>query len=142
MRDAKKSPRNSAAPFALPPSAGRAQARGSRARRGAALMITMFMIFLVTILVVNILDTETLEMAAVRNSIDHEKALYLANAGFHAALAELEAAPAWRGAVTSGSYPSDDTYTATAVDAGVMVTITARGASGGIIRTVTGVVEP
>lgn len=111
-------------------------------RHGAALVICMFFIFIVTTLVVAVLDTETVELSAVRNSIDYERALYLANAGLHAAAAELEAASTWRGTVTSGSFPDDDTYTATAVD-GVnhTVNVTARGASGGVIRTVTATIE-
>lgn len=111
-------------------------------RRGAALVICMFFIFIVTTLVVAILDTETVELSAVRNSIDYERALYLANAGVHAAAAELEAVATWRGTVASGSFPSDDSYTATAVDgANHTVTVTAQGSSGGVIRTVAAVIE-
>jgi Tfp pilus assembly protein PilX len=109
-----------------------------RSRRGAALMICMFIIFLVTLLVVNVLDTLTLELSSVRNNIDYERALYLANAGVHAAAAEMEADPGWRGTVTDGSFPSDDTYEATAVSGALGTAIvTARGVSGSITRTVT-----
>lgn len=105
-------------------------------------MITMFMIFLVTLLVVNVLDTETVELSAVRNSIDHERALYLANAAMHHALAEIEAAPSWLGTVSSGSFPANDTYTATAVaGSGNTVSITAKGAAGGAIRTIVAAIE-
>src|SRR6188768_23416 len=108
-----------------------------RKRNGAALMICLFIIFLVTLLVVNILDTLTLELSSVRNNIDYERALYLANAGVHAAAAELEATPAWRGAITDGAYPGNDTYQATVVDGmSGQVTVTARGVSGSITRTV------
>jgi hypothetical protein len=97
---------------------------------------------LVTLLVVNVLDTETLELSALRNSIDYERALYLANAAVHHAAAELEADSTWRGTVTSGSFPADDTYTATAVDgSNNTVVITAEGAAGSIVRTVTAVIE-
>lgn len=110
--------------------------RGSR--RGAALMICMFIIFLVTLLVVNILDTLTLELSSVRNNIDYERALYLANAGVHAAAAEMEADPGWRGTVADGAYPADDTYQATAVNGALGAAIvTGRGVSGSITRTVT-----
>lgn len=105
-------------------------------------MICMFMIFLVTILVVNVLDTETLELSAVRNAIDYEKALQLANAGVHHAAAELENLSTWRGTVTDGSYPANDAYSATAVDgANHTVTITSRGVSGGITRTIVASIE-
>jgi Tfp pilus assembly protein PilX len=115
---------------------------GSAPRRGAALVLCLFIIFVVTILVVNILDTETLELAALRNSIDYERALYLANAGVHHAAAELENLSTWRGTVSQGSYPAHDTYTATAVDgANNTVVVTAKGVSGSIIRTVTATIE-
>jgi Tfp pilus assembly protein PilX len=107
------------------------------ARRGAALLVCLSIIFLVTLMVVNVLDTLTLELSSVRNNIDYERALYLANAGVHAVAAELEASPIWRGAVTDGAYPGDDTYTATAVDGpSNTVTVTAQGVSGSITRTV------
>ena len=109
-----------------------------RSRRGAALMICMFIIFLVTLLVVSVLDTVTLELSSVRNNIDYERALYLANAGVHAAAAELEADTGWRGTVADGAYPGDDTYQATAVTGALnTVIVTARGVSGSITRTVT-----
>jgi hypothetical protein len=107
-------------------------------RRGAALMICMFIIFMVTLLVVNILDSMTVELSALRNSIDYERALYLANAGVHAVAAELEQDPTWRGTLIDGAYPASDTYSATAVS-GVSGTavVTSRGVSGAITRTIT-----
>lgn len=113
------------------------KSRRSPPRRGAALMICMFILFIVTLLVVNMLDTITLELSSVRNNIDYERALYLANAGVHAAAAELEANPTWRGVVVDGAYPGDDTYQATAVSgaAGTAI-VTARGVSGSVTRTV------
>jgi Tfp pilus assembly protein PilX len=116
--------------------------RARRPRRGAAMMVCLFIIFVVTVLVVNILDTETVELAALRNSIAYEKALYLANAGVHHAAAELENLSTWRGTVTDGSYPADNTYTAAAVDgSNNTVVITARGSAGGVIRTVMATIE-
>jgi Tfp pilus assembly protein PilX len=106
-------------------------------RRGAALMFCMFIVFMITLLVVNVLDTTTLDLSGLRNSIDYERALYLANAGVHAAAAELEANPGWRGVITDGAFPADDTYTATVADgAAGTVDIVARGASGDVTRTV------
>ena len=116
--------------------------RNAGRRRGAALMICMFIIFIVTMLVVNVLDTEMLELSSLRNTINYEKALYLANAGVHHAAAELESSSTWRGTVGEGAYPANDTYTATAVDgANNTVVITARGAAGGITRTVSATIE-
>jgi hypothetical protein len=99
-------------------------------------------IFLVTLLVVNVLDTLTLELSNVRNTIDYERAMFLANAGVHAVAAELEASPIWRGTLTDGAYPADDTYFATAVDGpSGAVTVTSRGVSGGVTRTITASVQ-
>jgi hypothetical protein len=68
--------------------------------------------------------------------------LFLANAGVHHAAAELENLSTWRGTVSEGAFPAHDTYTATAVDgANNTVVITAQGASGAIIRTVTATIE-
>lgn len=106
-------------------------------RRGAALMVCMFIVFIVTLLVVNVLDTLTLDLSSVRNNIDYERALYLANAGVHAAAAQLETDPAWRSIVVDGAYPGDNTYQASAANGPVGTAIvTSRGVSGGITRTV------
>ena len=111
-------------------------------RQGAAMIVCLFIIFVVTTLVVNILDTETLELSAMRNAMDYERALALANAAAHHAAAELENALSWRGTVTDGSYPANDTYQATAVSgSGNTVVITARGVAGSITRTITATVE-
>lgn len=106
-------------------------------------MMCMFFIFIVTLLVVNVLDTMTLDLAATRNSIDHERALYLANAGVHAVAAELESNVSWRGSIVDGSYPGNDTYAATAVDGSVAntVVVTSYGVSGSITRTVAATIQ-
>jgi Tfp pilus assembly protein PilX len=114
-----------------------------RTRRGAALMICMFFIFLTTLLVVNVLDTVTIDLSATRNAMDYDRALYLASAGVHAVAAELEANVTWRGTIADGAYPGDDTYSATAVD-GVQastVVVTSRGVAGGITRTISATLQ-
>src|SRR5688500_14382160 len=111
-------------------------------RRGAALMISMFIIFIVTLLVVNILDTLTLELASVRNNNNYERALYLANAGVHAVAAQLETDPTWRGTLTDGAYPNDDAYQTTAVNGAVgQCVVTSRGVAGDVTRTVVATFE-
>jgi type II secretory pathway component PulK len=111
-------------------------------RRGAALLFCMFILTLTVLMVVNVLDSTTLELSALRNSIDHERALYLANAGLHHAAATLEADTAWRGIITDGAYPADNTYTAEAVDgAGSTVTVTASGVAGDVIRNLEATIE-
>ena len=112
-------------------------------QRGAALLLCLFVIFLVTVMVVNILDTITLQLAVVRNTAEYEKALYLANAGVHHAAAMLEADNTWRGTVSEGSYPADDSYTATAANGSDSYTavVTSSGAAGEVERTVTALIE-
>ena len=100
-----------------------------------ALLLALFIIALTTILVLSILDTETSQLAALRNTTDYERALFLAGAAVHHALAMLEEDPAWRGTVTEGAYPANDTYSATAVDGDAgEVTITGTGVSGSATR--------
>ena len=95
----------------------------------------LFVVALTSLLVVAMLDTQTSQLAALRNTKDYERALYLAGAGVHHALAELEADSSWRGTVTAGTYPNDGSYTATAADSGSDVLVTAIGVSGSISRT-------
>jgi hypothetical protein len=94
-------------------------------------------------MVVNVLDTATLQLSAVRNTVEYERALYLANAGVHHATAMLEADSTWRSTVTDGSYPADDTYSATAVNGAnpYTVIVTSSGVAGEVTRNVTAVIE-
>ncbi len=121
------------------------QRRPKRLRGGAALLMCLFMVFMVSALVVNILQTETLQLAATRNSIEYERSLYWANAGVHHACAQLTADSAWRGTVTDGTLPptaSPAGYSATAADgaAGVIV-VTSTGYSGQGMRTVQATIQ-
>lgn len=114
----------------------------ARPKRGAALLFVMFIISFVTLMVVSVLDTTTLELAALRNTIEYERALLLANAGVHEVAAQLEADSTWRGVITDGKYPSDDTYEATVVDgANYTVIVTSKGVAGEITRTVEATIE-
>ena len=109
--------------------------RGSPRRHGAALLMSLFVIFFVTMILVNVFDTETLQFSALRNAVDYERALYLAGAAVHHAMAQLETTPAWRGSITDGSYPADDTYQATAANGvGNNVVITGVGVAGNVTR--------
>ena len=105
-------------------------------------MACLFIVFIVTLLVVNMLDTLTLELSSIRNNIDYERALYLANAGVHAAAVELEANPSWRGTLIDGAYPSDDSYQASAVDGAIgQPVVTSRGVAGSVTRTIVATFE-
>ena len=111
-------------------------------RQGFALLFSLFVISLITVMVLNILDTTTLELSALRNGMDYERSLYLANGGIHHAAALLEADSSWRGTVTDGSYPADDTYSATAVDgADETVIVTSSGVAGNATRTIQATIE-
>ena len=112
-------------------------------RRGAALLFCLFVIFVVTLMVVNVLDTTTLQLSALRNTIEYERAVYLANAGVHHVVALLEADATWRGTIAEPSYPADDTYSATAVDGtnAYTVVVTSSGVAGEVTRNVTAVIE-
>lgn len=104
-------------------------------RRGAALLMSLFVIFFVTVMLVNVLDTETLQFSAHRNAVDYERSLYLAGAAVHHAAAQLESTPGWQGTITDGAYPADNTYEATVVDGiGNNIIITGVGVSGDTTR--------
>ena len=111
-------------------------------RCGAALLFCIFIIAFMTLMVINVLDTTTLEMSALRNSMDYERALFLANAGVHEVAAQLEADSAWIGTITDGAYPANDTYEAVAVSsANYTVTVTSKGVAGEVTRTVQAIIE-
>jgi len=99
-------------------------------------MMSLFVICFVTVMLLNVVDTQTLQFSSHRNYVDYERALYLAGAAVHHAAAELENDYSWRGTVTDGLFPADDTYQATAIDGtGGAVVITGIGVAGTIQRT-------
>jgi Tfp pilus assembly protein PilX len=103
-------------------------------RGGAALLICIFVVALTTLLVVSVLDIETMQMTASRNTIYHEQAVALAGAAVQHVFAELEQNPAWRVGLQNIEYPvgSGRTYSASVVDA----------APGYVVITATGTVAP
>jgi Tfp pilus assembly protein PilX len=106
-------------------------------RRGLALLLTLFLIAIASTLALSVINTETSQLTAARHAIDYERALYLANAGVQHACALLEQDSAWRGTVTSGSFPADGSYMATAADGTMMdVMITSSGIAGEVTRRV------
>jgi hypothetical protein len=115
---------------------------GKRRRTGVALLLCLFVLSTISVWTVNIYQSATVYQSALRNNIDYEKSLYLANAGVHHALAELEVNLAWRSTVTAGSYPASGSYSATAVNgaAAGTVEITSTGVSGGATRRVSATV--
>src|SRR5262245_5461660 len=114
-----------------------------RQRPGVALLLTLFVIAIITVWVVNMLESETVYQSALRNTIEYEQALYQANAGVHAAVCELENDTAWRGTVTAGSYPASNSYSATAVTGAVpgTVDIASTGVAGATTRRLSATVQ-
>ncbi|MEX2310609.1 MAG: hypothetical protein WD738_23785 [Pirellulales bacterium] len=110
--------------------------RTGRRPDGVALLLCLFVLSLVTVWTVNMYESATVYQSALRNTIEYEQALYLANGGVHHAMAELENNIAWRGTVSAGSYPSSGSYSATAVDGAMAgtVDVTSTGVSGGSTR--------
>jgi type II secretory pathway component PulK len=101
-----------------------------------ALVLCLFVLSIITVWLVDMLNSQTVYQSALRNSIEYEQALYLANAGIHHAVAELEQNTVWRGTVAAGGYPASGSYSATAVDgasAGT-VDVTSTGVAGEVTR--------
>ncbi len=95
-----------------------------------------------TLMVINVLDTTTLETSALRQSMEYERALFLANAGVHEMAAQLEADSTYRTTITDGAYPANDTYEASVVDDGsYRVIVTSKGVAGEVTRTVEATIE-
>jgi Tfp pilus assembly protein PilX len=112
--------------------------RRNRKPGGVALLLCLFVLSIVTVWTVNMYESATVYQSALRNTIEYEQALYLANSGVHHALAELESSLAWRGTVTAGSYPASGSYSATAVDGATAgtVDITSTGVAGDATRRI------
>ncbi len=124
--------------------AGSPDRRCARSRRGMSLLVCLFILSIVSLLVLGMLDSATLNLSTARNTADYERAAYLAGAGVHHALAELEQNKNWRGVIPSTEFPSGSgrTYSSTIVDgAANEVIITGIGLSGGVARSLQVTVE-
>ena len=107
-------------------------------RRGTALLVCIFAISVTTVIVVSMLSNQMLQLTALRYTEQYERAQYLAGAGVHHALAELElmAGPVEPFTVGPVEFPtgSGDVYEADVAQVGMSVVVTARGSSGGVSR--------
>jgi Tfp pilus assembly protein PilX len=117
--------------------------RGRQRPQGMALLLCIFILSIITVWLVDMLDTTTTYTSALRNTIEYEQSLYLANAGVHDAVAQLENNTSWLGTVTAGGYPASGSYSATAVTGGVAgtVTVTSYGVAGATTRTIVATVQ-
>jgi len=113
-----------------------------RKQAGAALLLCIFVICFVTVMVVNVLDTTTIELSALRQGMEYQRALYLANAGVHQVAAFLEEDPSWRGTISEGNFPDDDSFTAVTEDGpSSTVIVTSTGVAGLTQRSVQAVFQ-
>lgn len=115
-----------------------------RSRRGAALMLALFVMTVVSTLVVSMADTQMLRYAALRNTRDWDGSRYLAEAGLHHALSRLERDIDWRAGVPATEFPagSGETYSATVTDgANGTVVIVAEGRAGTFNRVLRATVK-
>lgn len=109
--------------------------------RGAALIVCIFAMIIVSSMVVLALDVATTEMSITRNTMDLSKALYVADSGVQHALAMLRADRTWRDGFPSPGveFPpgSGSGYVVTVADgAGGEVIVTATGTAGSLSKTV------
>jgi hypothetical protein len=102
-----------------------------------ALLLCLFILSILSVWVVNIYKSATVYQSALRNTIEYEQALYLANAGVHHAVTILEHDLTWRSTVAASG------YSATAVNGAVAgtVDVTSTGVSGSTTRRLLATVE-
>lgn len=90
--------------------------------------------------VVAVLDTQTMQFMALNNTLDYDRARYLAEAGMNHALSILEQDITFRGTITQADFPagSGNSYQATVQDGlDGTIRILAAGTSGNFTRRVT-----
>ncbi len=106
-------------------------------RQGVALLMTLFVLMFVSLMLVNIADTTTLNYSIMRNKVGYEQAIALSNAGIHHVAAKLEQDDTWRGTLVETMSPTTS-YTVTCVDSTIsqQITVTSTGTSGPITRKV------
>ena len=112
--------------------------RGPAKRRGAALLLALFVMALTSTLVVSMLDAEMFRYMALRNTYQWDEARYLAEAGLNEAFAHLENDIEWRSGITATEFPagSGNTYRVNVVDGTEgTVRLTAIGMAGSFTRT-------
>lgn len=103
------------------------------------LLICVFVIGLSSLILIGMFKSSTAQLAALRNTAEYERALYLAGAAAHQALAELEQNANWSAGISPTEFPagSGHTYSATIVDiGGGEVVITGVGVSGSVTRRI------
>ena len=108
-------------------------------RKGAALLVALLVMAATTMVVVSVLDTQTMQFMALNNTLDYDRARYLAEAGMNHSFSILEQDITFRGTISQADFPpgSGNSYTATVQDGvGGLISITAAGTSGSFTRRV------
>lgn len=108
-------------------------------RSGMSMLLCLFTLSLTSMILVGMLGSQTIQLSAHRNVADYERALYLAGAGAHHALTEIENNSSWLGTIPSTEFPagSGTTYSAVAVTgAGGTVVVTGTGVAGDVTRRI------
>jgi len=133
----------------MPPYHGRQQCFPSIIRRkhenGVALLISLFVLFISSVLIVAFLDSLTTDLQITKNQASAIKATYIAEAGLEDSLYELKQDSHWDTGFVNKTFPdgSGSSYTVTIDNSGypdITITSTATLASG-YQRTITATVE-
>ena len=95
---------------------------------GSVLLITIFMVALLSAITIGILQINTEEIQLMRNQIRAAEALATAEAGLNDAFAELRADSTWTTGFTNKAF-NDDSYTVTVTGSLPNLTITSIGTS-------------
>lgn len=83
----------------------RRTATNRKARRGVALLMTVFVAAITATVLLGIITTSRAQVTALQNTVDYERAQQLAGAGVHHALATLLQNPAFAGTIPSTEFP-------------------------------------
>lgn len=114
------------------------------ARRGTALLAALFVMSVSSMVVLAILDSQTSQYAALRNTVAYDEARYLAEAGMAHGLALLENDITWRGTLSRTEFPrGSNRFYQTLIESGAggTVIVTGTGESADFVRTVSVVVK-
>lgn len=84
--------------------------RAGRGRQGAALLMALFIMTIASALVVAIADSQSLRYSALRNTKQWDQSRYLAEAGLHEAMSQLEVDFTWRTGIVATEFPIGSGY--------------------------------
>ena len=113
-------------------------------RRGAAILVALLVMAATTMVLVAVLDTQTMQYMALNNTLNYDRARYLAEAGMNHSLSILEQDITFRGTISQADFPtgSGNSYQATVQDGlGGTISISAAGTSGTFTRRVVATIK-